>query len=86
MKITLPDSTVVDTADILRVSSIRDDAQDEYSIENSTLLFNIKLRGGETIPVPVYYHYSDWAQKKMEITKLRNHIMTQLEKHRANEQ
>ena len=85
MKVTLPDGSVLETGDILRVSSIRDDGLHELSIDKSTLVFTVKLRCGETVPVPVYYHYSDWAQKKLEITKLRNSIVVHLDKHKESE-
>ena len=80
MNITLPDGSVISTDNIKRVSSIRDEGQDEASIDRSILIFTLKMRSGETIPVQVYYHYTDWAQKKIEITKLRNDILKHLDK------
>ena len=45
MNITLPDGSVVNTDNIKRVSSIRDEGLDETTIDRSILMFDLIVTG-----------------------------------------
>lgn len=71
MDIILPDGQVIDPTRIREITPIRDLGLDSGSIDRSVLAFTIRMRGGQSIQVKEYYHFSDWADASKRLKVLR---------------
>ena len=63
----LPDGREIVLEDVVRISKVRDQGDDDKSIELSKLSFTIFIGKEETIEVSEQYHFSDWAEKKKKL-------------------
>ncbi len=70
MEYLLPDGQKVEMSRIKEITQIRDLGLDPGSIDRSVLSFSIRLRGGTTIQVKEYYHFSDWSEAKKKLKKV----------------
>lgn len=75
MLYTLPDGRIVKLEDILRVSQVRDQGSDSNSIGYSKMSFTIHLKKREEIEVSKQYHFSDWAEAKIQLVHTREDLM-----------
>jgi len=83
MKYTLSDGRELDLSRVVEVSSIRDEGIDPNSISMSRIAFQIQLKRHETISVHRSYHFSDWAEVKIELEKERKRLLEQLKAFRS---
>ncbi|MEN6444720.1 MAG: hypothetical protein ABFC98_01585 [Candidatus Cloacimonas sp.] len=83
MLYTLPDGKKLDFARVESISKIRDYGQAENIVEKQHIGFAIHLKNKETIEVKETYHYSDWAEAKLRLNKIRNDIISEWEKYKT---
>jgi hypothetical protein len=77
MEYLLPDGQKVELSRIKEITQIRDLGLDPGSIDRSVLSFSIRLRGGKTIQIKEYYHFSDWSEAKKSLKKIHASLMEQ---------
>lgn len=80
MKYKLNDGREIDLNKVYELSVVRDEGMDKKSINLSKIAFSIRLKDGQSIKVEKSYHYSDWAQAKMELDQERADILNALSK------
>ncbi len=77
---TLPDGKKIDLTRVESISKIREYGQAGRIIEKQLIGFAIHLKNNETIEVKEEYHFSDWAEVKIRLSKLRDDIIAHWEK------
>ena len=80
MLYTLPDGRKIDLARVESISKIREYGQAGQIIEEQFIGFAIHLKNNETIEIKDKYHYSDWSEVKIRLSKLRDDIIAKWEK------
>jgi len=76
----LPDGKKIDLARVESISKIREYGQAGKIIEKQLIGFSIHLKNNEIIEVKEEYHFSDWAEVKIRLNKLRDDIIAHWEK------
>lgn len=66
----LPDGRKVVLEDIVRISKVRDQGDDENSIGMSKMSFKIHLKNDEIIEIAEQYHFADWGKTKKDLEKI----------------
>jgi len=79
MNYTLPSGQVIDLARVSSVSKIRDFGRDSKSIDRHLIGFTVHLQKREVVEVTDYYYYSDWAEVKSRLKRLREDIIDKWE-------
>ncbi len=79
MNYTLPSGQVIDLARVSSVSKIRDFGRDSKSIDRHLIGFTVHLHKREVVEVTDFYYYSDWAEVKSRLKKLREDIIDKWE-------
>jgi hypothetical protein len=69
------DGREVDLEQIKSVSTIRDLGLDKTQISVSRICFTVHLKNREELQVSREYHYSDWAEAKIELGKEREDLL-----------
>ena len=75
MQYLLPDGRSFETEEIRELTSIRDYGSDDATIVLSKIGFTIHLKKGKSIQVMEHYHFTDWAEAKLKVSRLRDDIM-----------
>jgi len=76
----LPDGKKIDLARVESISKIREYGQTGKIIEEQYIGFSTHLKNNEIVEVKDKYHYSDWAEVKIRLNKLRDDIIAHREK------
>lgn len=84
MNYTLPSGQVIDLARVSSVSKVRDFGRDPKSIDRHMIGFTIHLQRREIVEVTDYYYFSDWAETKNRLKRLREDIISKWEQEPTN--
>jgi hypothetical protein len=80
MLYTLPDGRELVLEDIVRVSKVRDQGDDEKSIAMSKMSFKIYLKNEKIIEINEKYHFSDWGKTKKDLEKTYTDLLDKWQK------
>ncbi len=80
---TLPNGREVVLEEIIRLSKVRDQGDDERSIGLSKMSFSIYLKNNEMIEIIEKYHFADWGKTKKNLDKLHSDLMEKWQKARG---
>ena len=79
MNYTLPDGRTIDLAKVSSISKVRDFGRDSKTIDLHQIGFTIHLQRREIVEILDQYHYSDWAEVKTRLKRLREQIIQKWE-------
>jgi len=83
MKYLMNDGTSIDLENIYEVSEIKDFGNDNVYIEKSKISFTIRFKAGKSKKVTMDYQFQDWSEAYKELKVIRNDLMTNWEKYKA---